>query len=81
MSKNNIDEEIKILLEMNEKPVEQNFRELTKELVSLNNDAIISDNDFNIILRRICSSYLESLVENFIIKKSDSIFSIRSLMS
>lgn len=78
MSKD-IEEDIKIFLEMSNKTSSENFNDLTKELVALNNNDIISDTDFNFMLKNLCSMYIELLAEKFIIRKIDNVFTLRSI--
>lgn len=76
----NIEKDIKLFMEMYEKPVDESFREITKELVILNANEMISDNDLNIVLRRMYSTYIEILVEKFVLNKFNSIFTTRGMM-
>ncbi|MEW6425741.1 MAG: hypothetical protein AB1523_13575 [Bacillota bacterium] len=78
---NDVDSDLKIFLEMTSKPVEQNFIELTKEITELGKEQVLSEKEFNIIIERLFSSYVESLANKLIVKNFEALIRKGSLIS
>lgn len=72
-------DDLMLLRKMANRPMEENFRKITTDLVELKKSQVVSDKDFAELMTIICSSYVGFLVRKYVHKRLNGILGLWGL--